>query len=150
MINKSQRYGLLSAVLLVILMTLALLFLRFRPFIVLSGSMEPAIRKGSIVFTDIGNRSPEKDEIITVLIGNTFVTHRFCRMENGQVITKGDANKTEDFIPVPKEKIVGVVTFIIPCFGYLLLFVRKTWYVGLPAFLCLYCLLSRKERKKEK
>ena len=147
--NKTLKYGLLSAVLLIILLILVLFFVRYRPFIVLSGSMEPSVHTGSVVFADRLNKSPVKNDIITVRVGDSYVTHRFCRMEDGRVITKGDANKTEDHLSVTKEKIVGVISFTIPCIGYLLLFVQRTWYLGFPAFLLLYCLVKLKGNEKD-
>ena len=44
--------------------------------IVLSGSMEPGIKTGGIVFTDTTQVEPEPGDIITYKLGETFVTHR--------------------------------------------------------------------------
>ena len=36
-----------------------------KPYIVLSGSMEPALPVGAVIFTDTGRTIPEKGDIIT-------------------------------------------------------------------------------------
>ena len=69
-----------------------------RVFVVLSGSMEPAIQTGSVIFVNpvsayhIGN-------IVTwrPSNGGTPITHRIVReIPGGKVETRGDANTAED------------------------------------------------------
>ena len=67
-----------------------------RPYVVYSGSMEPEIPTGAVVFTKEGEFSPKKGDIITFHNGDTVVTHRVVKKEKDIFITKGDANKTED------------------------------------------------------
>ena len=47
------------------------------------------------------------------------------RKEDGNYITKGDANSTEDLIPVQKQQVNGIVIFHIPLAGYVLMFFRN-------------------------
>ncbi len=94
--------------------------------VVLSGSMEPAIKTGSIVVI--------KPEIV-YKIGDvvTFqnsdylkvtVTHRIFSIKNGSFVTKGDANKTPDIKEVSEKQILGKVFFVIPLLGYLVNFAK--------------------------
>lgn len=95
---------------------------------VLSGSMEPGIPVGSVVFvkeTDVN--SIEAGDIITYrLSGETMVTHRVVTVdqENQQFITKGDANETEDANPVAFSDVVGKEWFHVPLLGYLSIYIK--------------------------
>ena len=63
---------------------------------VVSGSMEPNMSIGDYVIV----KSKEKykvDDIVTYIDSyDSFVTHRIIEIEGNDVITKGDANNTED------------------------------------------------------
>ena len=82
-------------------------------YVVVSGSMEPKIPVGSIVYArKCEPSSVQKGEVIVFYdsLGNTVpVTHRVVenRSEQGEIITKGDANATEDFAPVRYENVIG-------------------------------------------
>ena len=98
---------------------------------VLSGSMDPAIKTGSVVMI-----KPVKEykigEVVT-FITNTknqqSVTHRIhdMKVEGGEVIyiTKGDANNAPDQRELKKKDIIGKVLFSIPFFGYAVDFAKK-------------------------
>lgn len=93
--------------------------------IVLSGSMEPRIKTGGIVFTDTSRTNPQPGDIITYRIGDTRITHRVIRKENSEYITKGDANKEADALLVEKGQIEGTVIFSLPYLGYLAALLRQ-------------------------
>ena len=93
--------------------------------VVLSGSMEPQIRTGGLVFTDTRMQDPEIGDIITYRIRDRRVTHRVVRKEGTDLITKGDANEGEDLIPVNAEQMIGTVIFTIPFLGYLADFIKR-------------------------
>jgi signal peptidase I len=98
---------------------------------VLSGSMEPSIKTGGVVFV-----KPEPDyhagDVISfsVAAGNKVsTTHRIVEVktEGGKTtyITKGDANSEADNGEVDKRNVVGKVIFALPYAGYLLAFIRQ-------------------------
>lgn len=96
-----------------------------QPYIVLSGSMEPAIPTGAVAFIDTKDTSVSVGDIVTYRLpsmndGETLVTHRIIREENGYLITKGDANDVEDLTLVSGEQIVGSFRFSIPMAGYVI------------------------------
>lgn len=95
-----------------------------RPYVVYSGSMEPKIPTGAVVFTKEGAYSPETGDIITFHNEDTVVTHRVVKKEEGTFITKGDANKNADPIPVAKSQIIGRVVFCLPYLGYIIYFLK--------------------------
>lgn len=51
----------------------------------------------------------------------SIITHRVVenRVVMGELITKGDANRTEDMNPVPYENVIGSVAYTIPAAGRL-------------------------------
>ena len=87
-----------------------------RPYVVYSGSMEPEIPTGAVVFTKEGEFFPKK--------GDTVVTHRVVKKEKDIFITKGDANKTEDPVPAEASQIIGRVVFHLPYLGYVIHFLK--------------------------
>lgn len=95
-----------------------------RPYVVYSGSMEPEIPTGAVVFTKEGDFSPKTGDIITFHNGDTVVTHRIVKKENRIFITKGDANKTADPVPVKASQIIGRVVFYLPYLGYVIHFLK--------------------------
>ena len=99
--------------------------LGFSQYVVVSGSMEPGIPVGSVVFAKPVEASElETGDVIvfyTVNHKDTPVTHRVVenRIADREVVTKGDANAGNDMSPAPYEKIVGKVIFSVPRLGYL-------------------------------
>lgn len=111
----------------VVILGVLILLLRFAgiiPYTVLSGSMEPAIAAGGMVFVNTADRQPEKGNIITYQRNGTLVTHRVMRQEKGCYITKGDANQGEDTIPVLPSQIVGTVCFSLPILGFVVSYLQ--------------------------
>lgn len=100
-------------------------------YIVLSDSMNPAFRTGSLAF--VKPARPEEiamGDIITFKgLGDkeSLTTHRVVEIDgsdpqNLKFITRGDANDVNDPNPVPASSLVGKVSFALPYFGYLLSF----------------------------
>ncbi len=83
---------------------------------VLSGSMEPGIRTGGLVFTDTRRREPQTGDIITYRLRDVRITHRVVRRRNSSD-HKGDANEGEDPLPVEAEQVLGTVILSIPFVG---------------------------------
>lgn len=91
----------------------------YRPFVVLSGSMEPSMPTGSLVLTkSVDPESVHVGDVITFrLESGSFetdsATHRVAAIEQGpgglSFITKGDANQAPDPLPVPASALVGRV-----------------------------------------
>lgn len=121
--------GLLIVFLLVIAGILILpKLLGYQSLAVLSGSMEPEISVGSIVFIKEADSSQlEKGDVITYrLSGDTRVTHRIAEIhkEDQTVITKGDANENVDGSPVPFQNVEGKVQFHVPYLGYISIYIK--------------------------
>ena len=120
----------------------------FKTMVVLSGSMEPTIKTGSIVIV-----KPSKDykigEIITFGLMSktkTPTTHRIFDIKiNAGVpvyITKGDANNNPDIKEVLQKDVIGKVLFSIPYLGYAVETARKpigfALIILIPAAIIIY------------
>ncbi|WP_445321689.1 signal peptidase I SipW [Oceanobacillus sp. HCA-5259] len=95
---------------------------------VLSGSMEPGIKTGSIIFVKTGGDTTrfQEGDIVTFLTEEeVLVTHRIEEVgsEGQTYITKGDANDGVDREPVLAENIIGEYTGVtVPYAGYVVSF----------------------------
>ena len=95
-----------------------------RSFDVLTGSMEPNVHVGSIIFTKPAQIYNVGD-IIAFKRGDITVTHRIFGVKNGQFVTKGDANNSPDPQLVSLSQIIGKNFYTIPYFGRLISFVKS-------------------------
>ena len=127
---------------------------------VLSGSMEPTIHTGSVVFVKPISEY-KVGEIVTFGKNdknNIPTTHRIVesRVQDGHIFykTKGDANDSEDSREIAQDDIVGRVYFSIPYLGYAINFVKKP--IGLmiaivvPAVIIIYDQIQRIIKEVEK
>jgi len=103
----------------------------YKLMIVQSGSMEPAIKLGSVVIVKPANDYKIGDVISFGAVTKTKAptTHRISdiKVENGKIsyITKGDANNAPDQREITKRDIVGKVLFSIPYLGYAVDFAKR-------------------------
>jgi len=103
-------------------------------YIVESGSMEPNLPVGSVIFvdTDVSAKQVEEGDIISFTQGRGTIptTHRVHEKRTATVdntttvsfITKGDNNEDPDPDPVYRDEIVGKYMFHIPFIGYVIAF----------------------------
>lgn len=106
-------------------------FFGYKPLIVMTGSMEPVYKVGSIIYYKEVNIDEIKvDDVITFKNNDSLITHRVIRIEDNKFITKGDANETEDFTKVRYEDIKGkVIKKSIPYLGYYVRFINEHMYL---------------------
>ena len=162
----------LSTVLVTLVMILALTmvgprFLGMEIYAVLSGSMEPEIPTGAIIYVkDVDPSTLEiGDDITYKLSSGTPATHRiieFVYDEEDPGVkkfrTKGIANDEADKNPVHPDSIIGEPIVTIPLLGFLAYFIQSKegilaaiavlavifWLMIIPDFIC------PKEKKKKK
>ena len=97
----------------------------WRVFVVQSGSMVPALSKGSIILT---SHQPDYSvvEIITFQDPHgQLITHRIVKKEGEQFTTQGDQNNVTDRASVAKKNIIGSIKFQIPLLGKPILLIKK-------------------------
>lgn len=99
---------------------------------VISGSMEPSIPTGSVVYVKETEASEiQTDDVIAYYSSEdtgAIITHRVIqnRVVSGEFITKGDANDKEDVTPVSYERLIGKVILSIPFLGSVLTVISGT------------------------
>ena len=98
-----------------------------RPYVVLSGSMEPNYPAGSVILTNTTPDGIGTQDVITYRIGEQLITHRVIRMNEEGYVTKGDNNPAEDPGTVSPDQVVGKVISCIPYIGYLVLFLHRPY-----------------------
>lgn len=108
------------------------MLLGHRLYIVDSGSMSPTIKVDSmIIVKESEAREIEEGDIITYYgaWNSTKVTHRVMevRDQGKTFITKGDANTTDDPLPLEGERIIGKVVFFIPYIGMVFRFLSSIY-----------------------
>lgn len=132
----------------------------YSPLIVLTDSMYPNIKSGDLIIVHEAKASeirvndvisffdPESDS------GSSVVTHRVVAiLADGSFTTKGDANNTEDEVPVPAANLVGIYKARIPGAGDVAMFLQTTAgffvCVGVPLVLLVgYELIRRRRYEK--
>lgn len=128
----------------------------WRTSIVLSGSMEPKIKMGSVVVI-----KPSQDlktgDVITFKNPKdpkTTITHRISAINNGVIQTKGDANNAPDNWEVTENQVLGKVVTSVPYLGYAANFAKTSrgflLFIILPAFLIIADELRMIKKEMEK
>lgn len=129
---------------------------KYQLMVVLSGSMEPDIKTGSLVVVSPDD-DYERGDIITFSFDQKREprTHRIkdVKMIEGELVytTKGDANRSVDQRDVFKENIIGKVLFSIPYVGYLINFAKTKLgfaiLISIPVIIIIYDQVQRIVRK---
>lgn len=92
-------------------------------YTVVSGSMEPEIPTGSLVYiSNVEAKEVQEGDVIAfygATDGSSIITHRVVTNSTvmGEFITKGDANEENDMNPIPYSHFIGKVTLSIPKVG---------------------------------
>lgn len=133
----------------------------FNIYTVISGSMEPAIPTGSLVYIKGVEPEEVKEEEVIAFYGgrdtSSIITHRVVANSAimGEFITKGDANETQDMNPIPYENYIGKVVLSIPVVGGIAQMLASTAgkiaaasIVGLAALLEIIAAILRNRNKK--
>jgi len=135
-------------------------FMGYKPFIVLTGSMEPVFYSGDLVMVkEVEADSLQVGDVIAFREGTAVITHRIVQVEGEgpdlRFITKGDNNNVNDRRPVTVEQLEGVYLYRISKLGNFAMFMQTP--VGMALFIALpllsfilYDILRRTlfERKK--
>ena len=114
--------------------------------VVLSGSMEPALSVGDLVIVAESN-SYLVGDMVVYQDGRMAVTHRIVSITDSEVITKGDANNTEDS-PITLAQLKGKVVLAIPLVGYVINAVKTP--IGTLCVIALAVFLLERSFRAEK
>ena len=132
-------------------------------YTVVSGSMEPAIPVGSLVYVETMEPADVKENDVIAFYGgpdaNAIITHRVIenRVIMGEFITKGDANQTNDMNPVDYDEFIGHVKWSVPEIGVIAQMltsgegkIAAASMIGLAVVLHLMASLLDRGKKNEK
>ena len=130
----------------------------YNPLVVISGSMEPTLKVGGLLYyeeIDI-NDFKEKD-ILVYELKDHIISHRVIEHLDNGFITKGDANDSYDSSIVSDNQVLGRGTnWSIPLLGYYADFIFRHKYIlkillsiGIIDLFVDY-LIKRKDRQNEK
>ena len=128
----------------------------FDAYVVVSGSMEPNVPVGSLVFAKKVDPSQlERGDVIVFIDpsrGTKPITHRVVRNDtaNARIITKGDANSQEDPNPAAYENVIGKVYYYLPRLGFVAATLTSTLgkIVALLMLVEAWLLIEISKRKK--
>lgn len=121
-IIKASFDALMTIILILGILFLVLFAIGIRPYVVISGSMEPAIHKGSLSFINTHAKYEnikEKDIIAYQAPTGDKVTHRVSEVTEEGLKTRGDANQVDDVALTTEKNFLGKNIFSIPNLGYL-------------------------------
>lgn len=130
-------------------------FMGYKPFIVMSGSMEPVVMTGDLIITrQVQPNTLDAGDVIAYRYGqSSVVTHRIEQVTevDGQraFMTKGDANNVEDNVMPTEDLVEGQLQWVIPGMGHAAMFLQTPMGLltaaGLPLLLFfLFDLLIRR------
>ena len=127
------------------LLSLLMLIIGIRPYIVMTGSMEPQIPVGSICLVDrhCALQELQAGDIITYHSSpSAVVTHRVVSVGEEGAVTRGDANETVDEKAVTAEDLIGKCILTIPRIGHILQFFKSTHGIVITSVLIALLILA--------
>lgn len=120
----------IAALILILLICMAPIPFGFASYAVLSGSMEPEISEGSLIYVD-SDVSCEKLRVGDIIAFDNgegkIITHRVVsnNVEEELISTKGDANNKVDASSVPYKSVVGETVWAVPFVGYGIMYLTE-------------------------
>lgn len=121
---------------------------------VVSGSMEPQIPVGSLVFAEpVPPREVRQGDVIAFWSGSSVIVHRVTenRTEESEFSTKGDANTAEDIRGAGYAQYIGRISRHVPFAGALVMLYTdregRIWALGFAACGALLNILAGRLRR---
>lgn len=123
-----------------------------RPLVVISGSMEPILKVGGILYYEKINLDDfKKDDILVYQLNEHIVSHRIVNNNEYGFETKGDNNNSNDSYIVDKNNVIGRGNnWSIPYIGYYADFIYNHKYLLIVMIILSYFNIwfnSRKDKK---
>lgn len=123
-----------------------------KPLVVISGSMEPILKVGGILYYEKINLDDfNKDDILVYQLNEHIVSHRIVNINEYGFETKGDNNISNDSYIVDKNNVIGRGNnWSIPYIGYYADFIYNHKYLLILMIILSYFNIwfnSRKDKK---
>ena len=102
-----------------------------KPLVILSGSMEPILKVGGILYYKEENINDfNEGDVLVYQLNDHIISHRIVKVLDDSFITKGDNNKSIDTYEVLNYQILGKGTnWSIPYIGYYADFIYNHKYL---------------------
>jgi len=129
-ILKSINYFIITVVIIFAMLMVGVKIFGIQIYTVLSGSMEPTYKVGSLIYvTKVDNEQLKVGDVITFKVTEKVTaTHRIAQINNEaneiKIRTKGDANDYLDENFIESKDIIGKPIFTIPYLGYVASFMQ--------------------------
>lgn len=122
-----------------------------KPLVVISGSMEPTLNVGGILYYEKTEfKDFQVDDIIVYQFDDHIISHRVYDITENGIITKGDANNTYDNLLISENQILGKGTnWCIPLIGYYADFIYNHKYLLYITLLVIIVDMTRDKSKKK-
>lgn len=125
-----------------------------KPLVVISGSMEPTLKVGGILYYEKINIDEfDEGDILVYQTKEHIISHRIMDINENGFITKGDINNSVDNYLVSDEQILGKGTnWSIPFIGYYADYIyshKYLLYISLGIIIVDLCNDVYKEHKKK-
>ena len=118
-----------------------------KPLVIISGSMEPILKVGGILYYEKINLNDfKKDDILVYQLNEHIVSHRIVNINEYGFETKGDNNNSNDSYIVDKNNVIGKGNnWSIPYIGYYADFIYNHKYLLIVMIILSY-FNSRKDK----
>ncbi len=116
--------------------------------VVLSGSMEPELSVDDLLIVTPSD-TYEVGDVVVYQTQRTAVVHRIVAINGDKIITRGDANNTDDD-PIAKENIKGKVIFAIPFIGLIVNLIKTPFGTILLLGAAVWLLEASFKKEKDK
>lgn len=128
---KNYFFKIIYILVLIYLLTFVPSFIGYKPLVILSGSMEPVLKVGGILYYhEVDIDSFEENDILVYKTKNHIISHRVVSKTDNGYITRGDNNWNIDDGEIDKSQILGKGTnWSIPFLGYYTNFIYTHKYI---------------------
>lgn len=125
-----------------------------KPLVVISGSMEPTLKVGGILYYEkIDLNELDEGDILVYQTKEHIISHKIVDINENGFITKGDINNSVDNYLVSDEQVLGKGTnWSIPFIGYYADYIyshKYLLYISLGVIIVDLCNDMYKEHKKK-
>ena len=117
---KNFIFRIVYLLILIYLMVYIPAFWGYKPLVVISGSMEPTLKVGGILYYyEQDLEKFDRGDILVYKSKNHIISHRLIEQKDNGFITKGDNNNVVDSKIVSNKQVLGKGTnWSIPYIGY--------------------------------
>lgn len=130
--DKCISFVLISILVMLVILIIVCHMMNIRIFSIVSGSMSPSIKEGSLIVNQkVPFETLKENDVITYYMKDQdiYVTHRIIEIdeEKKRILCKGDANQSSDDTFTLKSQYQGKMIAKIPLLGYVVTFIKSIW-----------------------